>query len=33
MEAIAPSRQAVEGWLHYGPDDRREGRSVAVDAS
>lgn len=33
MEAIDPSRQVVEGWLHYGPDDRRDGSSVAIDAS
>ena len=33
MEAIQPSRQVVEGWLHYGQDDRRDGGGVAIDAS
>jgi hypothetical protein len=31
MEAVDPTRQSVEGWLHYGPDDRRTGGTVAVD--
>jgi Glycosyl hydrolases family 16 len=33
MEAIDPTRQSVEGWLHHGPDDRREGGSVSIDAT
>jgi licheninase len=33
MEAIDPTRQSVEGWLHYGPDDRRDGGHVTLDAT
>ncbi|WP_245233904.1 glycoside hydrolase family 16 protein [Mycobacterium sp. PS03-16] len=33
MEITDPARQFVEGWLHYGPDDRREGSVVAIDAT
>jgi hypothetical protein len=33
MEAVEPSRQTVQGWVHYGPDDRRDGGIVAVDAT
>lgn len=33
MEITDPARQYVEGWLHYGPDDRREGGGVVVDAT
>ena len=33
MEITDPARKFAEGWLHYGPDDRREGGTVAVDAT
>jgi licheninase len=33
MEAVDPSRRSVEGWVHYGRDDRRDGGTVAVDAT
>jgi licheninase len=33
MEAVDASRQAVEGWVHYGHDDRRDGGTVVVDAT
>jgi licheninase len=33
MEAVDSARQRVEGWLHYGPDDRRVGDQVSVDAT
>jgi hypothetical protein len=33
MEITDPNRRYVEAWLHYGPDDRREGDTVAVDAT
>ncbi|MDT5365359.1 MAG: hypothetical protein QOC69_7121 [Mycobacterium sp.] len=33
MEAIEPTRQVVEGWMHYGADDRRVGAQVSVDAT
>ena len=33
MEAVDPTRQTVEGWLHYGADDRRVGDRVSVDAA
>lgn len=33
MEAIEPTRETVEGWLHYGPADHRVGSKVNVDAT
>jgi Glycosyl hydrolases family 16 len=33
MEIVDPTRQSVEGWLHYGPDDQRIGGTVSVDAT
>ncbi|TGD86838.1 glycosyl hydrolase family protein [Mycolicibacterium sp. CH28] len=33
MEIAEPSRQTVEGWLHYGPNDERETGSVNIDAT
>ena len=33
MEAIDPTRQSVEGWLHYGAEDHRVGGAVNVDAT
>jgi hypothetical protein len=33
MEAVDPSRQTVEGWVHYGTDDQRVGGTVALDAT
>jgi hypothetical protein len=33
MEITDPARQYVEGWLHYGADDRREGGGVVIDAT
>jgi licheninase len=33
MEAVDPTRQSVEAWLHHGADDLRYGDSVVVDAT
>jgi licheninase len=33
MEITQPTRQNVEVWLHYGPNDQREGSSIAHDAT
>jgi licheninase len=33
MEITDPTRQNVEGWLHYGPNDRRESGRVTIDAN
>lgn len=32
MEIADPTRQTVEAYLHYGPDDLREGGSIQIDA-
>ncbi|WP_179467597.1 glycoside hydrolase family 16 protein [Mycolicibacterium vinylchloridicum] len=33
MEIADPTRQSVEGWLHYGPNDERESGAVQIDAT
>lgn len=33
MEISDPQRQNVETWLHFGPDDQREGTVVPIDAT
>ena len=33
MEIIDPARQIVEGYLHHGPPDQREGSAVAINAT
>lgn len=33
MEIGDPTRQSVEGWLHYGPNDERESSAVQIDAT
>lgn len=33
MEIADPTRQSVEGWLHYGPNDERESGVVQVDST
>jgi licheninase len=33
MEIADPTRQSVEGWLHYGPNDERDSGAVNIDAT
>ena len=33
MEIADPTRQSVEGWLHYGPNDERDSGAVHIDAT
>lgn len=32
MEISDPMRQSIDAYLHFGPDDQREGGNVAIDA-
>jgi len=33
MEIADPTRQTVEGWLHYGPNDERESSTLPIDST
>jgi licheninase len=33
MEIADPTRQTVEGYLHYGTDDQRQGTTIPIDAT